>query len=583
MSAISSNESVNSILASFSACPYSDKVDKGYYKDFAPMSAGSMQEVGELMYSHSLSCYLYDYALSKTDSGTMVHYRKAIPNITEAGNLIFIDIDNKVKILDGVDENGKPKYQYVKATGNDFISLERLRDALKNAGLLAVVTYSKSATIDYPKFHVAVLTHGVGDHDNFTRHYFGFLEQLGLNVQGLDIVMRVPVQNITPAYKHPERFIEVIEGKALDFTSLEPTTAFMTSLHDKGINISGAHEELEANYDDLVIRRENEGDHIEDWEVYAVVKEALINGVENGKVRTQCHHGMKHDGRYDAGFIRFHEGNTVIMSHCSVCGDKVELWREDITDHFDDLGKLPEGEKPKDFEGQPLSLEMLFNMGVAIDYKASNLEPLDDQKILFDNALHLFYAPSGYFKSFTVASLASKTSKDVFYFDFEYNPAGLNGHCELLGVTYVSPPNDLKELKRLLKSKADCSNALFIFDSFSNLIQDGNNDATETANIVKMMRELIRTMGATIIFIDHATKTDYKTTNNQPKPWAYKLEGNESGKKKPCDLMYKLCPVDFEDHSRGVTLMVEKSRTQHRRIGEEIHYGSKGVRSGKKL
>lgn len=543
-------------IAIFSVAPYDPNVGKGYYKDFAPASVDTLQELGKMMYTHSLSGYLYGEELTKTNSGCYVHYRKAKDNIVGIGNIIFIDIDNK-----------NPLDKSKKAEGDDFVSLDELRTALKSLGAPAVITHSKSSRPEHPKFHVSVITTGNGEADNFKEHYNGFAEKLGIRI---DMSMSRHTQNLTPAYLHPERFIEVIEGHPLPFTSLMPSEAFIASLPSNGRGLNGTHGITVANYDDLTIRRQNEGDFIEQWELPSIVFEAEKKGAENGKIRTQCHHGKAHDGRYDAGFIRFEENRTAIYSHCSACGDKIELWRYDYADEFDNLGELIDSKKS--FKGEPISLSMLYELGIAIDYNASDLTPLDDEKILFDRGLHLFYAPAGSFKSYSVATLAFKTGKDVYYFDFEYNPSGLKKHCESLGVHYVSPPNNSDELKILLKSELDCGNALLIFDSFSNLIAEdsSNNDATDTANIVKLMREMTRNMGATIIFIDHATRTDYKTSHDKPKPWEFKLEGNESGKKKPCDLVYKLSPVDPEDYTRGVNLKVEKTRSTDRCIGETI-------------
>ena len=224
-----------------------------------------------------------------------------------------------------------------------------------------------------------------------------------------------------------------------------------------------------------------------------------------------------------------------------------------------------------EYEDAPITLEMLYEIGVAVDYKATDLKPLDEKSIIFDRGLHLFFAPSGYFKSFTVAKIVEGINKDKFYFDFEQNPSVLKAHCESLGVTYVTPPNTMKELEILLATKADCSNALFIFDSFSNLIAEGNNDATDTANIVKLMHKLCTDRGATVIFIDHATKINYIVPASSEKDWNFKLEGNESGKKKPCELVYMIQPVDIEDFNSGVKLLVTKSRTPLRRVNEIIN------------
>lgn len=236
---------------------------------------------------------------------------------------------------------------------------------------------------------------------------------------------------------------------------------------------------------------------------------------------------------------------------------------------FNDDGEITVGtlihlaEDISDLKDQPFSLELLKRIGVAVDYEASELKPLDEDEILYDGALHLFYAPSNSFKSFTVAKLAAKTNKQVFYLDFERNPGRLKQFCEDLNITYVTPKGEMDELQKILETKADCRDVMLILDSFSFLIDEGNNDATDTANVVKQMLELTRELRATVVFIDHATKTDY----NEKKKWTFKLEGNESGKKKLCDLMYKVQPVS-DDYRDGVELMIEKDRSGNRRRGE---------------
>ncbi len=548
----------------FSACPYNKTIGKNYYKNFAPMSITSLQELSELMYTHSLSSYLYGKEKTSTSSGEMVEYRKATRNVIGKGNVIFIDIDNKIKIEDGVDENGKPKYKQVKAINDEYVSLARLTSSLKRINALAVITESRSSKYEWSKFHVAVVVNDTGELEQFTKRYLGFIEKLKINAKGLDLIMKVPTQNMAPAFENKERPITVLEGQPLDFISLQPSIEFITELGESNDKTFGVHKDLKKDFDALIIKRENHGDDIEKFEIKSLLDEAKKNGSKDGKIRTQCHHGYAHDNRYDSGFLRFHQGVSIIKSHCSVCNDSVVVWEENITDMFEDLGELPEEDKPRIYENEPITLDMLFDIGVAINYEASNLEPLDERKLIFDKGLHLFYAPSGYFKSYTVASLVKHIDKDKFYFDFEHNPSGLKEHCESLNINYITPPNDLKELKKLLTTKADCSSALFIFDSFAHLIAEGNNDATETTNIVKLLRKLIVEMKATIIFIDHATKLDYKESYGSPKDFNFKLEGNESGKKKPCDLMYKVQPIDFESPSMGVKLLVDKSRTTHR-------------------
>jgi len=233
-------------------------------------------------------------------------------------------------------------------------------------------------------------------------------------------------------------------------------------------------------------------------------------------------------------------------------------------------------QKPS-FKGVPLSLEVLYELGVAEDIADRPVVPLHEKNIIFDQFLHLFYAPSGYNKSFTVAALVADIDKDKFYLDFEHNPTSLKEHCEKNGITYVTPPNTMEELEMLLQSEADMSNALLIFDSFSNLIEDGNNDTTDTSRIVKMMHKLCTDYGATIIFIDHATIIDKKDENAK---WNFKVEGNEQGKKKPCELLYMVQPKSMskENWKDGVLLKCKKSRaTPMRYLNDVVEFNGTDV------
>jgi len=206
------------------------------------------------------------------------------------------------------------------------------------------------------------------------------------------------------------------------------------------------------------------------------------------------------------------------------------------------------------------------------------LEKADEFGIIFKKALMLFYSPSGVGKSYTLAFLASKTKLKTYYVDLEENPSGLDRFCEKIGVNYVGAVDAATVMSDLLNSKMDMDNVFFIFDSYSYFVQEANanNNATDTAKTVRQGLALSRELGATVAFIDHATKQSGDIEK-------FKIEGNASGKTKPLDILYKIDRKDKKDWQSPVTLTVEKTRVEglkmfktfevdsyNRSVGEEI-------------
>ena len=209
------------------------------------------------------------------------------------------------------------------------------------------------------------------------------------------------------------------------------------------------------------------------------------------------------------------------------------------------------------------TVENLILNGLCKKAEPVELKPLSGG-LLYDKGLHLGYAPSGARKSYSFAYLASLTGKQVIYFDLEENPSGLDEYCKSLNIqyTYAEEPSTL--MNDLLNKIFDCNNYLFIFDSFSYFINDAgsNNNATDTAKIIKKSQKLSRVLGATVVIIDHATKLYL-----EGKMISFKIEGNESGKKKPLDILFRIEPMDFSNYKGDVKFIVEKSRCKDLHVG----------------
>jgi len=234
-------------------------------------------------------------------------------------------------------------------------------------------------------------------------------------------------------------------------------------------------------------------------------------------------------------------------------------------------------QKMKQHEGQPLSLQMIKDIGIFEDIDPAGILPLHVRNIIFNKQVHLFHAPAGYLKSFTVVSVCNDINKEKFYFDFEYNP-NLKAHCETNGFVYITPTSNFTELDDLLASGADMSNALLVFDSFSRLIKDGNNDETDTLRTVQKMSSLCHKLNATVIVIDHSTKKDKSA--DPKKYWNFKVGGNETGKYKDTGMVYLVQPKTFnkENWNDGVLLKVDRSRcAPHRYMYDIISFDGSDV------
>jgi len=232
-----------------------------------------------------------------------------------------------------------------------------------------------------------------------------------------------------------------------------------------------------------------------------------------------------------------------------------------------------------------LTKKHLKKLGILVK-NDRNLKQLNGG-ILYEKCLHLIHAPSAYGKSSTVIKLAGEaiagTDMRALYMDFELNPTGgnhtLDTLCNENGVIYVPSTNEVdgdddskyyNALETIIKSKKSLKDTIIIFDSFSSLIVAGNNDATDTKDVMKQLAKLISKMGATVVVIEHSTKGEKSRIDDTNTNWDFKLEGNESGKKKLSDFTYKVQPLDGNIRN-GVVMKVEKTRNQELTPRDEVY------------
>ena len=214
----------------------------------------------------------------------------------------------------------------------------------------------------------------------------------------------------------------------------------------------------------------------------------------------------------------------------------------------------------------------LSRYGLQDASKTAELEPLGSAPI-FKGGLALIYAPSGYGKSWSTASLLGQRSPDHKHLFIDSD--GSNGmefvrHCEANGVSYINLDRAIElKLKKapggltletidwcidIIEETADEVDC-FIIDSFGSVNGGGEiNNAEKVAPILYRLNAIADKRECAIVLIDHATKGRSNKSSD------YKIEGNESGKRKACSSVLKYVPNDTTRADLGGVFIVEKSR-----------------------
>lgn len=345
--------------------------EKGYYQGFRKVKIKTLNELGELMLTHSLSSQLYGKTKTSTSNDQLVKYRRAINNINGHGQAIFFDIDNKVRL---VDDKGKKIGEQSDPTP---VTLEMITSRFKELGWGCVVTPSRSSTDEWEKFHIGAFISGdCGSHDEFREHYLGVVD--ALEELKLDEAMKNSVQNCTPAIGH--EILALIEGNPIPFNEFKT--------EEKKSN---------KNNNDRVMYDKNKHNlHLES-DSNTLSLEEMISLAEQAKgstVRCGCHNDMKHGGDTDSGCICQLNSDGSIHSYCRGCDERKE--GKDVTVWLRDKQLFTKK------EGKGLALSHSnYELPVItknIPHKFNiDLLPKDVQKFVSQGAMALDNSPSSMF------------------------------------------------------------------------------------------------------------------------------------------------------------------------------------------
>ncbi len=246
--------------------------------------------------------------------------------------------------------------------------------------------------------------------------------------------------------------------------------------------------------------------------------------------------------------------------------------REDASKAF---GKeKPSGKKKKKkVKNIGKAVHKLFDTG----FEPSELIPTTfdcaSQAVIYKYGIHLFYGLSGTFKSFTTIRLLGETDfKYKYYLDGEGNSKLLSNYCTEYEVTYIAADVAQDKFEEMLKWNVDMSDYCFIIDSFAKTFPSNmsNNQAQDTNILFANIREIAQKSKATFIVIDHATASKERRADGTPDPETAKLAGNEEGKIKDLDLLYRVSPIEEGAWESGVRLECHKTR-----VGEFMTLGTK--------
>lgn len=244
---------------------------------------------------------------------------------------------------------------------------------------------------------------------------------------------------------------------------------------------------------------------------------------------------------------------------------KLSEFEKALEKHDGDIDELIKDVKRK-HKGKAFNLALLKKIGVAVDSERDMTSIKNS--ILHKEAIHLLIAPTGYGKTTTAIKLAGATDYEVIYLDFELNPTTKSDPyspkslCEKYGVVYSHADNEYDAISSILELGVSMKGIILVIDTYSSLINEGNNDATETKNIVNKFLKLVTELKATVIIIDHATQGERSKIDIGETEFDFKTEGNASGKKKLADFTFKLQPVSGGMPSSGMMIKVDKSRNQ---------------------
>ena len=261
--------------------------DKGYFKNFKPHEIKSLEELGDLMLTHSLCTQLFSSEKMPNKEGKFpVVYRKTTDAVIDTGDVIFFDIDNASP------EDSKTQCE-------NTITLKQIVHAFEKQGWGCAITPSKSSNNKWKKFHIAAFTSAAvpnykTDKQAYRDMYAAVASVINLE---LDPAMMSAIQNLTPALGR--EVIKIVEGNPVDINIIadESVSGFSKRVIKKNDNSSlSSSKNTNGGFDTVVIKKK---------------KFKLIKGLSVG-TRCNCPRGKQHsDGQgKDYGFVNNMKGIT---------------------------------------------------------------------------------------------------------------------------------------------------------------------------------------------------------------------------------------------------------------------------------
>ncbi len=472
---------------------------KGYYKDFEPVEVKNLKELGKLMTTHSLTPQLFGKKKTATRNGEKCNYRKAIDNIKGHGQVVFFDIDNKVKLFD---ETGKMVDERCSPTP---VTQKQIEDRFKELGWGCVITPSRSSTPEWPKFHIGALTVKiVPSHEKYKEQYIILEMKLKLDI---DVVMRSSVQNMTPCLGC--KVLSIIEGKdipmhRLSFEELRGDTRLTkasVSVYDK--------------------KKHNL--HLEGGEEESVSKKAIIKlaEAEDGKtLRCGCHNSQSH-GNNDSGAICQVNPDKSVHYYCAGCDETI--WLRGAESEL----VLRGGKKLKPTKVEPTIKKKVANAGWEKVFNDSSLTKAKRQARRDQTFISMFgsemvtilFGTAGSFKTTILAYEAIEALKvepklRVFLWSFDATHSHENAISDLAERSGVSDrfklwdsptTDDYNELvDGVLEDEADMKDTLFIIDTYKHVTANINNKQDNLIALSRMKR--LSKLGCTVVALAHTNK-----------------------------------------------------------------------------
>lgn len=178
------------------------------------------------------------------------------------------------------------------------------------------------------------------------------------------------------------------------------------------------------------------------------------------------------------------------------------------------------------------------------------------------NALNGVYAPAKEGKTYFVLEQLNTVGSmyTVVWLDGDRNSELKD---KFNNINHYPLENTTEAFNALIKSKKDFSNTIFVIDSFKDFTFGFDTDSNQGSQSVMNMYQKLLDLGATVIVIYHATKTDV----------GFKIKGNADTIMSKVDFMYKL----QRDKENFLTLTVVCSREQGLNAGDVLTFGNSDV------